>query len=158
MPAREMKEGGEIDVYGGNGISGKHDEYNLAGENIIIGRVGAKCGNVRLVNGNIWVTDNAFYISDFFEDFDLRFLEYVLNLGDLRATANQAAQPVISYTTIKNKILLIPPVSEQRSIVAKLDALSDETKKLEAIYQQKLADLDELKKSVLQKAFNGGLA
>ena len=50
-----------------------------------------------------------------------------------------------------------PLLSEQLSIVATLDALSAETKKLEAIYQQKLADLDELKKSVLQKAFNGGL-
>ncbi|TVM01185.1 MAG: restriction endonuclease subunit S, partial [Candidatus Kuenenia stuttgartiensis] len=37
------------------------------------------------------------------------------------------------------------------------DALSAETKKLEAIYRQKLADLDELKKSVLQKAFTGQL-
>jgi len=37
------------------------------------------------------------------------------------------------------------------------DALSTETKTLEAIYQQKLADLDELKKLVLQKAFNGEL-
>lgn len=46
---------------------------------------------------------------------------------------------------------------EQRSIVAKLDALSAESKKLEAIYRQKLADLDELKKSVLQKAFTGQL-
>ena len=52
----------------------------------------------------------------------------------------------------------IPSLSEQHSIVAKLDALSTETKRLEAIYQQKLAALDELKKSVLQKAFNGELA
>jgi type I restriction enzyme S subunit len=35
--------------------------------------------------------------------------------------------------------------------------ISTETKKLEARYQQKLNDLDELKKSVLQKAFNGEL-
>lgn len=37
------------------------------------------------------------------------------------------------------------------------DALSAETKRLEAIYQQKLNDLEELKKSILQKAFNGEL-
>jgi hypothetical protein len=36
-------------------------------------------------------------------------------------------------------------------------ALSAETKKLEAIYQQKINDLEELKKSVLQKAFSGAL-
>jgi len=41
--------------------------------------------------------------------------------------------------------------------VAKLDALSAETKKLEAIYAQKLADLDEMKKSILAKAFKGEL-
>ena len=45
----------------------------------------------------------------------------------------------------------------QESIVQKLDALSTETKKLESIYQQKINDLEELKKSILQKAFNGEL-
>jgi type I restriction enzyme, S subunit len=46
---------------------------------------------------------------------------------------------------------------EQQSIVQKLEALSTETKKLETIYQQKLNDLEELKKAILQKAFNGEL-
>jgi type I restriction enzyme S subunit len=45
----------------------------------------------------------------------------------------------------------------QQAIVQKLDALSTETKKLEAIYQQKINDLEELKKSILQKAFSGEL-
>lgn len=35
---------------------------------------------------------------------------------------------------------------------------ASQTKKLEAIYTQKLADLEELKKSVLQKAFSGKLS
>jgi hypothetical protein len=50
-----------------------------------------------------------------------------------------------------------PLLSKQCSIVAKLDTPSAKTKKLEAIYQQKLADLEELKKSVLNKAFSGEL-
>jgi type I restriction enzyme S subunit len=48
-------------------------------------------------------------------------------------------------------------LKEQQNIVQKLDALSTETKKLEANYQQKIKDLEELKKSVLQKAFSGEL-
>jgi type I restriction enzyme S subunit len=48
-------------------------------------------------------------------------------------------------------------LKEQQTIVQKLDALSNETKKLEAIYKQKINDLEELKKSVLQKAFSGEL-
>lgn len=152
-----MVKEGPIPVYGGNGITGNHNDYNLSGANIIIGRVGEKCGNVRLINGNIWVTDNAIYISKYFEEFDLRYLEIILSFLDLRKTANQAAQPVISYTTIKNIKLIIPPLVEQRAIVNKLENISSGTCKLETIYKQKLTALNDLKKSTLQKAFNGEL-
>jgi len=53
--------------------------------------------------------------------------------------------------------LSFPPPDKQQFIVAKLDALSAETKKLEAIYRQKIHELEELKKSILQKAFAGEL-
>jgi type I restriction enzyme S subunit len=53
--------------------------------------------------------------------------------------------------------MLIPPISDQLTIVKNLDSISAETEKLEMIYQQKLNDLDELKKSILQKAFAGEL-
>lgn len=52
---------------------------------------------------------------------------------------------------------MLPKLSEQQAIVQKLDALSAETKKLANIYQQKINDLEELKKSILQKAFSGEL-
>jgi len=48
-------------------------------------------------------------------------------------------------------------LDEQEKIVQKLNTLSIETKKLEAIYTQKIAELEEMKKSVLQKAFSGQL-
>ncbi|WP_297325597.1 restriction endonuclease subunit S [Nitrosomonas sp.] len=55
------------------------------------------------------------------------------------------------------RIYNLSSIQEQRIIVQKLDALSAETKKLETIFQQKINDLEELKKSILQKAFNGEL-
>jgi type I restriction enzyme S subunit len=64
----------------------------------------------------------------------------------------------ISGDLVKKTVLPIPTLKQQQSIVQKLDALSAETKKLEAIYRQKVVDLEELKKSVLQKAFNGELS
>ena len=45
----------------------------------------------------------------------------------------------------------------QTDIIKQLDSIRIETKKLESIYQKKVQDLEELKKSVLQKAFNGEL-
>ena len=48
-------------------------------------------------------------------------------------------------------------LEEQQQIVQWLDELQEQTKKLEQIYEQKIKDLDELKQSILQKAFNGEL-
>ena len=71
---------------------------------------------------------------------------------------NTLMQPNLSITDLIELPIYTPSLEEQQTIVAKLDALSAETKKLEAIYQQKLLDLDELKKSILQKAFRGELS
>jgi type I restriction enzyme S subunit len=51
----------------------------------------------------------------------------------------------------------LPSLPIQREIVRELDQLSAETDRLESLYQQKLAALDELKKSLLHQAFSGAL-
>jgi len=51
----------------------------------------------------------------------------------------------------------LPELSEQKKVVEKIKAFRIETQKLETIYQNKVNDLEELKKSVLQKAFSGEL-
>ena len=66
-----------------------------------------------------------------------------------------AAITRLTLIKIKNVGFPLPPLKTQQTIVQKLDALSAETKKLENIYQQKINDLEELQKSVLQKAFSG---
>ncbi|MBE7446676.1 MAG: restriction endonuclease subunit S [Planctomycetia bacterium] len=158
ITSKMMIENGKYPVYGGNGIAGMYNKFNLSGSNVIVGRVGALCGNVRHIEEAIWLTDNGFKITDCKYDFDNAFLAYLLNLKNLRNYARQAAQPVISNSSLEEVLLQFPKsLKDQKSIVTKLDALSAETKKLEAIYRQKLADLDELKKSVLQKAFTGQL-
>lgn len=58
---------------------------------------------------------------------------------------------------IKSLIIYIPPPSEQQRIVYQLDALSAKTKKLEDLYHAKINNLEDLKKSILQKAFSGEL-
>ena len=158
LTSKNMSENGEYPVFGGNGIAGLHNNFNLSGSNIIIGRVGALCGNVRHITENIWLTDNAFKVVGLKFDYDHSFLTYLLNYKNLRSFARQAAQPVISNSSLKNVALEFPKsLKEQQNIAQKLDVLLLETKKLEAIYKQKINDLEELKKSVLQKAFAGEL-
>lgn len=50
-----------------------------------------------------------------------------------------------------------PSLTEQRRVVEKLDALHEQTQELEQIYIKQIADLDELKQSILKKAFYGEL-
>ncbi len=58
---------------------------------------------------------------------------------------------------IKALIVPVPSILKQQSVGSSLDLILQETKRLEAIYQQKLTNLEELKKSILQKAFTGEL-
>ncbi|KKR87271.1 MAG: Type I restriction modification DNA specificity domain protein [Candidatus Uhrbacteria bacterium GW2011_GWC2_41_11] len=89
------------------------------------------------------------------------FLKYFLDskfvIDKIMSEAKGTTQKFVGLGYLRDFKIQLPKLDEQKSIVAKLDALSAETKKLEAIYKQKLADLDELKKSVLKRAFNGEL-
>lgn len=95
---------------------------------------------------NIVIRDYLYYLL-----LTKNFTEYAI-LGSQRA-----GMPKVNREHLFAYSLYIPPIKEQHDIVQKLDALSAETKRLEAIYQQKILYLEELKKSVLQKAFNGEL-
>lgn len=93
------------------------------------------------------------------KNFIPEFLYYKFLAGKekLVRQAVGGAQPNISQIKIKNTFVPVISIIEQQKIVQKLDLLSAETKRLEAIYQQKIDNLEELKKSILQKAFNGEL-
>lgn len=96
------------------------------------------------------------------EIIDAHFLNYLLTsqfyknqllkIGEQGATRQAITKTQLEYITV-----YFPKLSEQKSIVTQLNILSAETQKLEAIYKQKLVTLEELKKSVLKKAFAGEL-
>ena len=63
----------------------------------------------------------------------------------------------VTKKMISEALILLPAIAEQKTIVAKLDDLREETQRLARLYEQKLAALDALKKSLLQQAFTGEL-
>jgi type I restriction enzyme S subunit len=90
------------------------------------------------------------------------FLLYFVNSKVAKKQFNKRLKgsgvPNLHLEEIREVIISFPKsIAEQKSIVKKLDELSEQTKKLEEIYKQKLLDLEELKKSVLHKAFTGEL-
>jgi len=90
-----------------------------------------------------------------------RFLRYLISSGNFAqhvlGVQTGLGVPHISGGQIKDFEFLRPSLAEQRAIVGRLKALSAETRRLEEIYRRKLAGLEELKKSVLARAFDGEL-
>ena len=87
----------------------------------------------------------------------VRFLRSSACKERLEKIAGGAVMPNLSNTDLGNLLLLLPPIDRQMDIVQGIDDLHEETQRLEAIYQQKLAALDDLKKSLLHQAFKGEL-
>lgn len=93
---------------------------------------------------------------------DADYLNYFLNSKiafdyGKKVVISSVNQANINGTKLKEYPIPAPSIAEQRIIVKKLDAVSEETQRLEAIYQQKITALDELKKALLHKAFSGEL-
>jgi type I restriction enzyme S subunit len=79
----------------------------------------------------------------------------VFNQADSGATGT--AQKTVSLTLLRSILVPNIPLNIQKEMVQGLDHIYEKSKALEAIYQKKLISIDELKKSILQKAFSGEL-
>ena len=137
-------------VYGGNGISGYHNSFNMKGCYIIIGRVGVYCGNVRKVDGEFWLTDNAFRLIYKENEQNSFFILYLLNILDLHQYANAAAQPVISNLTLKSINVPLPPLSLQQSFAHKIEQIDRQ----KAEVQKTITDLETLLAARMQHWFD----
>jgi len=91
------------------------------------------------------------------------YLYYFLSRNQIREEGGKYMSGAVGHKRvskdwIENYVISFPKsFKAQQIIIQKLDALSTETKKLETIYHQKIKNLEELKKSILQKAFRGEL-
>jgi type I restriction enzyme S subunit len=91
-----------------------------------------------------------------------KFMLYFINSPVAKKQFNKRLKgigvPNLHLEEIREVVISFPKsINEQEKIIKKLDDLSNETRKLENIYKQKLRDLEELKKSISQKAFSGEL-
>lgn len=107
------------------------------------------------------IHDGWLVLSNYAHHLDQDYLYYVLGSKFMYQQFNQLA----AGSTVRNLnielasrvTLPVPPLKEQKELAKQFDVLSSEIQKLEAIYKHKITNLEELKKSVLQKAFSGEL-
>lgn len=136
-------------------VMGYANDYICEEGTTIIGRKGTINSPI-FIEKKFWNVDTAFGLHAL-NELDKKFLYYFCKSYDFTKRDKGSGRPSLVKTDLLEIKMSFPPLKTQQTIVQKLDALRLETQKLEMIYQKKLDDLEELKKSILQKAFAGEL-
>ncbi|ENP7062645.1 restriction endonuclease subunit S [Campylobacter coli] len=133
---------------------------NLPKDTILVVCIGASIGKVGLsgVNGSCNQQINAIIPNSAFTSKYLFFVclsNYFQTI--LKKNASQTTLPIINKTEFSKLQIPLPPIKEQEQIASHLDELSSHVKNLKQNYQAQIKDLQELKNSLLDKAFKGNL-
>ena len=108
--------------YGGNGVRGYVSDYNRQGHFSIIGRQGALCGNINIAEGLFYATEHAVVV-DHYNLTDVIWGSYFLKAINLNQYATATAQPGLAVSNLIKVLIPLPPLAEQKRIVAKLEEL-----------------------------------
>ena len=139
-----------IPAYGGNGISWYTDDVLYDKDTIVIGRVGFQSGNVHLVNGPVWITDNAMYISEFYDDsLSLVFLCELMEQIDFTKQQDAGDLKKVTQKPFMEMEYILPPKKLQYDYMA----FVEQTDKLKFEVKEALEKLETLKKSLMQQYF-----
>jgi type I restriction enzyme S subunit len=152
----QIKDEGQYKVYGANGVRGFYSTYNLSKPSILLGRVGALCGNVHIVDEKIWVTEHALISQQRYPTI-IKYYAYVFSSMNLIQYSKASAQPVISTSTITNLVCPIPDLSEQQFIADFLEKKCGEIDTLIALQEKMIEDLKAYKQSIITEAVTKGL-
>ncbi len=128
----------------------------LAGKNDILMSVRAPVGPVNLATQKICIGRGLSAIKP--KKINQIFLFYCLKSieGQVKGSSG-AVFDSINKKQIEQIKIPLPPLSEQKRIVSELNVLTEKTKRLEKTYQQKIENLEELRQSLMKKAFDGKL-
>jgi type I restriction enzyme S subunit len=148
---------GRYPVYGGNGIAGRHDNYICETPTVVIGRVGAQCGNIHTTDGPAWITDNAIYATFISEQVPLSYLKLVLTTAKLIQRAAGSGQPFVNQTILNTTLVPLPPSQEQGALAESVDDQLSIVDHLESDLDAKLTNAQALRQSILRDAFSGKL-
>lgn len=152
----EKNDNNKYACYGGNGIRGYVDSFNVERTHIIIGRQGALCGNINIAENKFYATEHAVVVYPRY-DTDISWLSENLRFLNLNQYSRSAAQPGLAVKNINNVLMPIAPYAEQVEMGRLISQMLNVWKQKEIICNKVLNKIDTMKKSILAKAFRGEL-
>ena len=148
---------GDYPVYGGNGINGRHNAANVDHATIVIGRVGAQCGNVFRTESAAWVTDNAIYATAKNEFITWAHSELTMQAANLGSGSKGGAQPFISQKILNDTFIALPPIREQERILEEYVVALNSNEEMAASIAISLQQSTAQRQNILRAAFSGQL-
>lgn len=139
-------------MYGGGEIIGYCKEANIRKGTIIIGRVGARCGCVRIADKDSWATDNALIVTT---NQNTPYFYRLFEAANLNRLNESNAQPLITATKVKELRIPLPPLAEQQAIADFLDAKTAKIDELISELTKQIDELTEYKQAVITEAVTG---
>jgi len=152
---------GDIPYYGASGIVDYVEDYLFNEDLLLVSEDGANLlartyPIAFSISGKNWVNNHAHVLK--FESMESQlFIEYYLNSIKLDDYISGMAQPKLNQKKLNSIIVPFPSSGIQKETVEQIKSLKDMVEKANLTYKEKLNNLEELKKSILQKAFNGEL-
>jgi type I restriction enzyme S subunit len=145
----DIEEEGTYPVYGGNGRRGWSERYTHDGVYALVGRQGARCGNVHLARGRFWASEHA-VVATPAANVEPAWLARLLAVMDLGQYSQAAAQPGLAVERIRTLRAVLPPVDEQRAIVRYLDHAESHIGEAVRAKRRLTSLLDERRRAVSQ--------
>ena len=108
--------------YGGNGLRGYVNQFNVNGLHALIGRQGALCGNINFASGEFYATEHAVVVYEY-SGTNMQWAGLTLRALNLNQYATSVAQPGLAVNKLNKVLIPLPPLSEQKRIAQKIDEL-----------------------------------
>ena len=154
LKKEERDNDGKYPVYGANGVKSRSNEYYYDKPSIIVGRKGS-AGEVRLAGKKFWPLDVTYYVKYNENECDRIFIYHLLKKLQLQKLA-KGVKPGINRNDVYSMSVALPPLSEQKRIVAVLDEAFAAIDKAKANAEKNLANARELFESYLKQVFEKG--
>ena len=148
ISATLIHKNGDYPVYGGNGIRGYCNQYSHDGEYVVVGRQGALCGNVRLIQGKNYLSEHAIAVQAN-EANETKFLLYLLDYMKLGQYSDQGAQPGLAVNKLLRLKCIVPDKQTQIKIASFLMSFDFQISAQERI----LMLLNDQRRALLQQLF-----
>ena len=147
LPVQERDSTGTINVYGSNGVLGKHNEIKVKGPGIVTGRSGT-LGKVYYVLEDYWPLNTTLFSVDTHGN-NVIYLKYLLEAFELERFTEGAGVPTLNRNIVHEKEIINAPLELQQQFAAFVQQID----KSKFAVQKSLEKAETLYKSLMQEYF-----